>query len=497
MVEIKSPFLESCKINESDFITGPFVMVIFGANGDLSRNKLLPDLYRLFLKKYISKFSIICLDLEKKTADEYREEIRKAVQSNLKENEDSFLKDFSNNLFYEPTQNNYDFLCGLLTKFCQQNNTENIIYYLAVPTSTVPGIVEDLGKKNMCRSKKEAKIIIEKPFGKDLASAKLLNNLLLEQFEEKQIYRIDHYLGKESVQNLLFFRFSNLIFEPIWNRNYIDHIQITVAEDGGIGNRGAYYEKAGVIRDMVQNHIMQLLAYIAMESPVGFESDRLRDEKVKVLQSMRLMTDKEILANTVLGQYAKGDSTPSYREEKNVDPKSNVPTFFSGVFYVDNWRLAGVPFHVRTGKRMEKRVTEISVIFKVPPLRLLGRECEEVYPNKITFHIYPNERIFLDFNVKKPGMSNASSLVSMNFDYEKAFEYESISPYSRLIIDCIKNDSTLFARKDEVEALWSIVDPIVKVLERKASVHPYPPFSLGPKESDELMEKEGRKWNKY
>jgi len=341
---------------------------------------------------------------------------------------------------------------------------------------------------------------MEKPFGTDRASAAKLNQFVLKYFDEKQIYRIDHYLGKDTVQNIIFFRFANSIFEPLWNRLYIDHIQITVAEDIGVGHRGVFYEQAGVVRDIVQNHIMQLIALVAMEPPVGFEADLIRDEKVKVFETIRSMDEEYIYHNTVRGQYGHGrfrdKSAAAYREEENVSRNSHTPTYLAAKLYIDNWRWAGVPFYIRTGKRLARQLTEIFVQFKQPPLRLFGRTCDILSPNALILTIQPQEAISLQLSVKYPGMENHPYTVNMEFNYEKSFSFKMHLPYERLIIDAIKDDLTLFARQDGVEAMWSVVDPII---ERWESIPPqdfpnYAAGTWGPEEADELMQRDGRCW---
>lgn len=346
-------------------------------------------------------------------------------------------------------------------------------------------------------------MIVEKPFGRDRASAIKLNQVILKGFDEKQIYRIDHYLGKETVQNIIFFRFANSIFEPLWNRRYVDHVQITVAEDLGVEHRGVFYEQAGVVRDIVQNHVMQLVALVAMEPPVGFEADLIRDEKVKVFRTIRPLDETHIDEFIVRGQYGpgkiKGEDVPGYRQEQDVSPLSNTPTFIAAKLYVDNWRWAGVPFYVRAGKRLPKRITEICVQFKQPPLKLFGRPCDVLEPNLLAFGIQPHEEISLRLTVKYPGMGNQPYMVNMDFNYNETFNIKSYLAYYRLLIDCMKGDLTLFARQDGVEAMWSVVDPITDRWENT----PPPGFpnydagTWGPKAAEELLSGEGHQWRTW
>lgn len=489
MTEIKSKFLETCAI-PTNITAKSFTMVIFGGTGDLSNKKLIPALYHLHQDKLIKKFSILSLGRTQMSDKQYRTLIKRSMPKPLQ------LKTweaFSQHLFYQAIDitkpADYDQLCPTISEFRQINKSDNVIYYLATTSDLVPQIIKNLGQKNLCRHQTDAKIIVEKPFGRNLATATRLNENILKEFDEKQVYRIDHYLGKETVQNIMFFRFSNTIFEPLWNRNYIDNIQITVAEDQGIGNRGVFYETAGVIRDIVQNHIMQLISLVAMEPPTGFTADLIRDEKVKLLQAIRPLEKKYILENSCIGQYA------SYRKEANVSPSSNTPTYFAAKFYVDNWRWADVPFYVRTGKCLSKRTTEIAIEFKHPPLKLLGRICDTMQPNTLIFNIQPQEEINLGLSVKQPGAINQPHPVNMVFNYADAFKIPHKEAYERLLIDCMQGDQSLFARQDEIEATWEVVDPIIKASEsQKPPI--YKDGSDGPKGADVLIEKDKRKWRK-
>lgn len=502
---VKSPFLETCDFAPEEFKPGPFTMVIFGGAGDLSKRKLIPTLYRLYKEKSIEEFSVLGFGLPAMSDDEYRDTAKQALVEFVGEDYDEkTCYDFCSHLLYQTADlgdlGAYTKLCEKVTLLSEKIGTDNLIYYLAVPPGVVITVIEMLSKQNLCREKWNSKIIVEKPFGRDRESAKKLNKRILRDFDENQIYRIDHYLGKETVQNLIFFRFGNSMFEPLWNRNYIDHVQITVAEDLGIENRASFYEKSGVIRDIVQNHIMQLIALVAMEPPVGFEADLIRDEKVKVLSAIRPMDEDYINENIVVAQYSGGKvngvQVPGYREEEKVSDTSIVPTYFAGKFYLDNWRWAGVPFYVRTGKRLSKRMSEIAIEFKNPPLRILGRTCDVREPNLLVFNIQPHEETSLRFNVKYPGPGNRPYPVDMMFDYDDFFELGPHEAYERLLIDCMKGDLTLFARQDGVEAMWAVVDPIVASLENgnRKDLPVYTSGSNGPKEADALLFKEGRKW---
>ncbi len=348
-------------------------------------------------------------------------------------------------------------------------------------------------------------VIVYRPFVRNSGYAVELNNTILKAFDANHVYRIVLYLGKETVQNIIFFRFANSIFEPLWNRRYIDHVQITVAEQLGIENRARFYEKAGVIRDIVQNHMMQLLALVAMEPPIGFEADYIRNEKIKVYHTVRPIDEEYVDSFTVRGQYGagtiNGKEVNSYRDEKDTAPGSNTPTYFTGKFYIDNWRWSGVPFYLRTGKRLTKRVTEISIHFKQPPLRLFGSTCEIGEPNTLVLGIQPHEKISLHLGVKHPGMGNQLYPVNMNFNYDEDFpgNVHFPLPYERLLIDCIKGDQTLFARQDGIEAMWDVVDPIINRWENTPAPE-FPNYAAGtwgPKEADDLIRRDGRQWRTW
>lgn len=504
---VDSRFLEACDISQSEFPLKPFVMVIFGGAGDLSKRKLIPSLYHLYKQQgHLSEFAVIGFGLPELDGNEYRD----FVIDSLKEfagdyYEDKSAIEFSSNFKYCSSAldkvDGYKHLGQGVKDFFELIGGENnLLYYCAVPPQFINSIVDNLYACDMCKGICNSKIIIEKPFGTDINSAVELNKNLAAAFDEKQIYRMDHYLGKDTVQNILFFRFGNSIFEPLWNRRYIDHIQITVAEDIGIGNRAGFYEKAGVVKDIVQNHIMQLIALVAMEPPVGFEADLIRDEKVKVFRTIRPMNNEYIKNNMLRGQYSKGvianSEVLSYREEDGVDPESNTPTFFAGKFYIDNWRWAGIPFYARVGKRMSKRYSQIVVQFNQPPLRLFGRSCDILKPNALVFSLQPNEEICLGLSVKSPGVSNQPYTANMDFNYEKTFNVKQFPAYERLLIDCIKGDLTLFARQDGVEAMWSVVDQITKYWGDNPAVD-FPNYEAGtdgPTDALNLLSRDGREW---
>jgi glucose-6-phosphate 1-dehydrogenase len=485
-------------------------MVIFGGTGDLSQRKLLPTLYHLCIDQNLpDDFSIIGFASSERSDENYRELVKNAIQEFGNDPpEGECWETFSKHVYYVSgrfdDKDSYEKLSHRLEQVVRVTGEgkKEIIYYLAVPPQFLPDIFERLSFCELCKGMYDTRVIIEKPFGRDRSSAIELNRLVASSFDEHQIYRIDHYLGKETVQNILFFRFANSIFEPLWNRRYIDHVQISVAESIGIENRARFYDKAGVVRDIVQNHIMQLLSLVAMEPPIGFEADHIRNEKVKVYNTIRSMDEAYIDRFTVRGQYGEGlvsdKKVAGYREEKDIPPDSDTPTYFAGRLYIDNWRWAGVPFYLRTGKRLKRRITEISIHFKQPPLRLFSSTCEIREPNVLVLGVQPQEEIVMHIGVKHPGIGNQLYPVNMGFRYERDLQgnIHYPLPYERLLLDCMKGDQTLFARQDGIEAMWTIVDPIIKRWEDTPAPE-FPNYSAGqwgPAEADDLMKKDGRQW---
>jgi len=505
---VPGKFLEPCNAPPEERTIEPFTLVIFGGGGDLSRRKLLPALFHLFRDGELSSgFSILGFGRREMNDGQYRAMVKEAVQEFGEGAFDEALwSAFSERVFFHSGHFEDDLAYrGLTEKIGAVSpppvrEKRNLIYYMSVPPHVTPVAVERLSRHELCRGRYDTRVIVEKPFGFDLASAKQLNAVLTGAFGEDRVYRIDHYLGKETVQNIIFFRFSNAVFEQIWNSNYIDNVQITVAEEIGIEERGAFYEQTGVVRDIVQNHIMQLLALVAMEPPIGFEADFIRDEKGKVFRAISAMDNEYVDRFTVRGQYGagtvKGAGVPAYRAEKGVEAASAVPTFFAGKFSIANWRWAGVPFYVRTGKRLSRRVTEICIQFKQPPLRLFGRTCDTPEPNILVLTIQPEEKISLRFGVKYPHVLNRIYPVNMVFGYQDTFRLQPHPAYERLLIDCMKGDLTLFVRQDGVEAIWEALDPLLARWE-SAPPRDFPNYaagSWGPDEADLLLRRDGRSW---
>jgi glucose-6-phosphate 1-dehydrogenase len=491
-------------------IPNPALMVIFGSTGDLSRRKLLPSLYNLARQRLLPiGFAVVGAALDQISSQEFRRLAAESIREHSRTQpvDRHVLKAFVESLTYQPVDFNepagFEALRAHLEELDRQRHTGgNVVFYAAVPPPAYPALIERLSETGLARSSAGyRRIIIEKPFGSDLRSARSLNAKLLKVFPESSVYRIDHYLGKETVQNILAFRFANNVFEPIWNCHHVDSVQITVAEELGVEGRGAYYDQAGALRDIVQNHALQLLSLTAMEPPIDFEAQAVRDEKVKVLRAIRPLHGDEVARFTVRGQYragwVMGERVPGYRQEKSVAPNSQTETYAGVRFEIESWRWAQVPFYIRAGKRMPKRATEIRVQFKLPPHQLFGRrETRELEPNAVILRIQPEDGISLRFGAKMPGAELRIRSVNMDFLYSSSFLAEAPDAYERLLTDCMLGDATLFTRSDEVEAAWKLIDPIeVNWAKGRPDLAFYRAGTWGPKAADDLMAAEGRRWH--
>ncbi len=493
----------------SDAHLDPSVVVIYGIGGDLAWRKLVPALYKLFLADALPvHFAIVGLDVKAMACEQLLARLRDGVVhfAEVAEVTDESWRAFASHFSslhgdFQDAQT-YGRLAARLGDLDREWNTQaNHIFYLAVPPSLILPVVRHLAAAGLARRRRGTRIVVEKPFGRDLESARALNVTLSEVFEEKQIFRIDHYLGKETVQNILAFRFANAMFEPIWNRRYIDHVQITVAEDVGIEHRGLYYENAGALRDMVQNHLLQLVCLIAMEPPVSFRDQEISDKKVEVLQAVRPISPEEVPLYAVRGQYdagwVHGQSVRAYRDELDVAAESSTETYAALKLFIDNWRWHGVPFFLRTGKRLATRVSEVVVQFHpvphqpFPPLAVM-----DLRPNTLTMRIQPDEGISLHFQAKQPGLAMRLRPVQMDFSYSATFKVTPPEAYETLLLDVLLGDSTLFMRADQAEAGWRLVAPILDVW---GSIPPgdfpnYPAGMWGPESAQVLLARDGRSW---
>jgi glucose-6-phosphate 1-dehydrogenase len=485
------------------------ILTIFGASGDLARRKLIPSIFHLYLQDLLpGNFALLGSGRKQFTDESFRDHMKQALENFSGNDAGSHaMKNFLDCLYYVPIDTtdpaDYARLRNRLDELGRLLKTgNNHIFYLATPPSLYARVAESLAGQDLTRNQNGwRRIIVEKPFGYDLASSRELNRQLGEVFEEEQIYRIDHYLGKETVQNIMVTRFSNAIFEPVWNRNFVHHVEITASESIGVGSRGGYYEGSGALRDMFQNHMLQLVALVAMEPPVWANSGSIRNEIVKVLESLRPFSNADLKHHVIRGQYTesriRGEKVRGYRQETGVDPESRTETYVGIKFFVDNWRWKGVPFYVRTGKRLPLRVTEIVVHFQSTPHHIFsGHQTGETNYNQLIIRIQPDEGLLIKFGMKVPGAGYKVQTVNMDFHYSDLSDTYLPSAYERLLHDCMLGDSTLYARGDAVECAWGFVDPILKHWEQHPdlALYGYPAGTWGPREADDLIEEKRLTW---
>jgi glucose-6-phosphate 1-dehydrogenase len=507
---LENPLREGLRLER---VPDPAIFVLFGATGDLAHRKVVPALFQLWRTHLLPhEFTIVAVGRRAYTDEAFRAELKGALDkySRVQPVDQETWDDLAERIVYhrgdfnDPTA--YSGLVERLDQLDEDKGTRgNRLFYLATQPSAFPEIVQHLGKVGLDHERHDGgwrRVVIEKPFGHDLDSAVRLNREVGKVFRERQVYRIDHYLGKETVRNLLVFRFGNGIFEPIWNRRHIDHVQITVAESIGIENRGSFYEETGASRDFLQNHLLQLLSLVAMEPPATFDADALRDEKVKVIRAVTDLSPEQVRSDVIRGQYGPGwvgaKPVHSYRDEPEVDPQSETETFIAARLTIDDWRWSGVPFYLRMGKRLPKRATEIAIQFKEVPHQLFKDSATDPEANLLAMRIQPDEGIMLRFGAKVPGLGIDVRNVTMDFTYGSAFQVDSPDAYETLILDVLLGDASLFTRADEVEEAWGIVDPIISAWAEMAppDFPNYEAGSWGPEAAEDLLAREGRRWRR-
>ena len=488
----------------------PAIVVIFGATGDLAARKLLPALQALASGNFLPPaFAVIGYGRRDKDDDAFRSDVRKALEEHGQNGDSATTEGFLSQVYYQrgnlDNADDFEALAKRLKKIATERGiAPNVLFYVATPPEYFEPVIRNLGHAGLNQPKGGwARVVIEKPFGRDLDSALELNGVVAEHFSEEQVFRIDHYLGKENVQNILVFRYANAIFEPIWNRRYVDNVQITVAESLGMEGRGDYFDKAGVARDIMQNHLLQLLCLTAMEPPVALAGDAVRDEKVKVLRSLCRIEADDVAAQTSRAQYTSGDlngkSVPGYLEEEEVPADSTTETYAAARVFIDNWRWSGVPFYLRAGKRMPHKITEIAIEFRQAPMHLFEEtRGEEARPNALIMNIQPDEGMAVRFYSKVPGTQMRVRPVVMDFRYGSSFGVEPPDAYERLLLDALLGDSTLFTRADEVEEAWRFFTPILKAWEAagKEGLHDYESGTWGPDDAQRLTDQDDKQWRR-